>query len=99
MKVKEGYFMLFGHIENLLSNIGIGNFNMVILMLTAFKILILKPWGRQWYRCHRCTLSPAGGALYSGLTRIFSYFPEFFVDVNGLYHTGLLIFADYFGLA
>ena len=30
---------------------------------------------------------------------IFSHFHGFFVDVNRLYHTCLLIFADYLGLA
>ena len=34
--------MLFGHIENLLSNIGIGNFNMAIFTLAVFKIFTLK---------------------------------------------------------
>ena len=35
--------MLFWHIENLISNVVIGNFNMMILILTVFKISTLKP--------------------------------------------------------
>ena len=42
-KSMRDIFMLFWLIENLISNIGVGNFNRMILILTVFKILILKP--------------------------------------------------------